>query len=435
MERCRAGAPTPTVMSKPGMSPMIANENSVELLAPAGTPEKLEIALHYGADAVYLAGRDFSLRNFSANFSLADMRAARRLTRENGARMYVAVNIYSRNSEASAITDYLASLEVVEPDALIVADPAIFMQARRLLPHVPIHVSTQANTTNTDAARFWRDLGATRVNGARELTLDELREMSAESGIEVEAFVHGAMCIAYSGRCLLSGYMKKRESNRGMCCQPCRFHYTLMEQSRPGRYFPIAEDPRGAYVFNSRDLCMIEHLPALIRAGIRSLKIEGRMKSIHYLAGVVKVYREAIDAWYRDPVAYQVQQRWLTELSAISHRGYCTGFYFNDPDQTATNLDDVVYPGYTFVAKVLTTAHDGGVRVLVKNKIVVGDAVDVLCPGGPTRQDTIQRIRDDHGISQPLAQPGATVILFFDRPPNPLDLIRRPAPHPPTEPS
>jgi len=404
---------------------MNSKSNQVELLAPAGTPEKLEIAVHYGADAVYLAGRDFSLRNFSANFSLTDMQAARRLTRDNGVRMYVAVNIYSRDSEAQAIADYLASLESVEPDALIVADPAIFMQTRRLLPHVPIHVSTQANTTNTGSARFWRDLGATRVNGARELTLEELRKMSAESGIEVEAFVHGAMCIAYSGRCLLSGYMKNRESNRGMCCQPCRFHYTLMEQTRPGQYFPIAEDPRGAYVFNSRDLCMIEHLPALIDAGVWSFKIEGRMKSIHYLASVVKVYREAIDAWYRDPAAYRVPKRWLSELSAISHRGYCTGFYFGDPDQTAANLDDVILPGYRFVAKVLERAPDGGARVLVKNKIVSGDAVDILYPGGPTREDRIQRITDDHGITQPLAQPGSTVTLYLNRPPRRLDLIRR----------
>ncbi len=404
---------------------MNSKSNQVELLAPAGTPEKLEIAIHYGADAVYLAGRDFSLRNFSANFSLADMQAARRLTREHGVRMYVAVNIYSRDSEAQAIADYLASLESVAPDALIVADPAIFMQARRLLPRVPIHVSTQANTTNTGTARFWRDLGATRVNGARELTLEEIREMSAKSGLEVEAFVHGAMCIAYSGRCLLSSYMKKRESNRGMCCQPCRFHYTLMEQTRPGQHFPIAEDPRGAYVFNSRDLCMIEHLPALIDAGICSLKIEGRMKSIHYLAGVVKVYREAIDAWYRDPDAYRVQEHWLAELSAISHRGYCTGFYFGDPDQTAANLDDVILPGYRFVAKVLERTPDGGARVLVKNKIVSGDAVDILCPGGPTREDTIQRLVDDHGITQSLAQPGATVTLYLGLPPRRLDLIRR----------
>ena len=397
----------------------------VELLAPAGTPEKLEIAIHYGADAVYLAGKDFSLRNFSANFSLEEMQAARRLTREKGVKMYVAVNIYSRNSEAQAIADYLASLEAVEPDALIVADPAIFMQARKLLSHVPIHVSTQANTTNTGTARFWRDLGAARINGARELTLGELRQMAAESGIAVEAFVHGAMCIAYSGRCLLSGYMEKRESNRGMCCQPCRFHYTVMEQTRPGQYFPIAEDPRGAYLFNSRDLCMIEHLPAMIDAGICSLKIEGRMKSIHYLAGVLKVYRAAIDAWYHDPGAYRVQDRWLGELSAISHRGYCCGFYFGDPDQTAANLDDIIHPGYRFVAKVIAETPDGGTRVLVKNKIVTGDTVDILAPGVPTREDTIQRIVDAYGMTKSLAQPSSTVTLYLRRPPKALDLIRR----------
>ncbi|MCB2147940.1 MAG: U32 family peptidase [Deltaproteobacteria bacterium] len=412
------------------------NENKkIELLAPAGTPEKLEIAVHYGADAVYLAGKDFSLRNFSANFSREEMQAARRLTREKGVQMYVAVNIYSRNSEAQAIADYLRSLEAIEPDALIVADPAIFLQARKLLPRVPLHVSTQANTTNTGTARFWRDLGAARINAARELTLPEIGQMAAQSGIDVEAFVHGAMCIAYSGRCLLSGYMKKRESNRGMCCQPCRFHYTLMEQTRPGQFFPLAEDPRGSYVFNSRDLCMIEHLPAMIDAGICSLKIEGRMKSIHYLAGVVKVYREAIDAWYRDPDAYRVRERWLAELSAISHRGYCTGFYFGDPDQTAANLDDVIHPGYTFVAKVLDKTPDGGVRVLVKNKILSGDAVDLLCPDGPTREDTIQRIVDPHGLTQSQAQPGSTVILYLGRPPEPLDLIRRREPQAPAEPS
>ncbi len=397
----------------------------VELLAPAGTPEKLETAIHYGADAVYLAGKDFSLRNFSANFSLADMRAARRLTREKGIGMYVAVNIYSRDSEAQAIAGYLASLEAIEPDALIVADPAIFMQARKLLPHVPIHVSTQANTTNSGTARFWGDLGATRVNGARELSLAEIRRMAAESGIEVEAFVHGAMCIAYSGRCLLSGYMKKRESNRGICCQPCRFHYTLMEQKRPDQYYPIAEDPRGAYIFNSRDLCMIEYLPEMIDAGVSALKIEGRMKSIHYLAGVLNVYREAIDSWYLDPDAYRVQDRWLADLSAISHRGYCTGFYFGDPDQTAANLDDVIHPGYRFVAKVIDKTPDGGVRVLVKNKIISGDVVDILSPGTPTRKDTIQGILDEHGITQTLAQPGSTVILYLHQQPETLDLIRR----------
>lgn len=405
----------------------------VQLLAPAGTPEKLEIAIHYGADAVYLAGKDFSLRNFSANFSLVDMQAARRLTRGNDVHMYVAVNIYSRNREAQAIADYLTSLETVEPDALIIADPAIFMQAHKLLPHIPIHLSTQANTTNTGTARFWRDLGASRVNAARELSLEEIRQMAAESGIAVESFVHGAMCIAYSGRCLLSGYMNNRESNRGMCCQPCRFHYTLMEQTRPGQHYPITEDPRGAYIFNSRDLCMIEHLPRMIDAGICAFKIEGRMKSIHYLASVIKVYREAIDAWYYDSNTYRVQDRWLAELSAVSNRGYCTGFYFDDPDQTAANLDDNIHPGYRYVAKVIAKTPDKGVRVRVKNKIISGDTVNILTPGAPTREDTIQRIVDDHGTRQSVAQPGSTVTLYLHQPPTALDLIRRREPRVPKE--
>jgi putative protease len=399
--------------------------NPIELLAPAGTPEKLEIALHYGADAVYLAGKDFSLRNFSANFSLEEMQAARRLTREQGVRMYVAVNIYSRDSETRAIADYLDALGGIEPDALIVADPAVFMLARKRLSQIPIHISTQANTTNTGTARFWRDLGATRVNTARELTLEEIRRITAESGIDVEAFVHGAMCMAYSGRCLLSGYMNNRASNRGMCSQPCRFRYTLMEQKRPGQYFPIEEDPRGAYLFNSRDLCMIEHLPRMIDTGICALKIEGRMKSIHYLAGVVKVYREALDAWYENPETYRVRKRWLKELAAISHRGYCTGFYFGDPQQTAANLDDAIRPGYRFVAKVIEKHPGGGVRVRVKNKMVTGDRVDLLSPGVPTRTDTIERIVDENGLTKPLAQPGSTVTLYLRRPPEALDLIRR----------
>ena len=405
---------------------MAPNRKKIELLAPAGTPEKLEIAIHYGADAVYLAGKAFSLRNFSANFSFEELAAARRLTREKQVKLYVAVNIYSRNSEAEAIGAYLSALADIDPDALIVADPAIFLQARSRVPQIPVHISTQANTTNVDTARFWKELGAARVNAARELTLQEIGEMAAQSGVEVEAFAHGAMCMAYSGRCLLSGYMKNRESNRGMCCQPCRFNYTVMEETRPGQYFPIAEDERGAYIFNSRDLCMIEHVPEMIQAGICALKIEGRMKTIHYLAGVVKVYREAIDAWAADPVGYHVKERWLSELAAISNRGYCTGFYFGDPMQTSTNLENNNHPGYLFAAKVIGPAANGGARVLVKNKIFSNSAVNVLSPEGPARSDRIERILDEDGREQPLAQPGTTVLLELGRPPKALDLIRIP---------
>ena len=341
---------------------MDADQRKVELLAPAGTPEKLEIAIHYGADAVYLAGKDFSLRNFAANFSRQELLAARQLTRKKKVRMYVAVNIYARDAEADAIGDYLDFLRRVEPDALIVSDPGIFTRARQQAPEIPLHISTQANTTNTATARFWKVLGAVRVNAARELSLSEIRQMCRRSDIEVETFVHGAMCMAYSGRCLLSSYLADRDSNRGACCQPCRFHYAVMEATRPGQYFPIAEDHRGAYLFNARDLCMIEHLPALIDTGIGAFKIEGRMKSVHYLAAVVNVYREAIDAWYRDPGAYTVQPHWLSELAAISHRGYSTGFYFRDRSQTASNLDNLVHPGCRFVAQALGPVAGGGAR-------------------------------------------------------------------------
>ena len=405
---------------------MTDRAEKIELLAPAGTPEKLEMAIHYGADAVYLAGRDFSLRNFSANFSHPEMLSARRLTRKHGVRVYVAVNIYSRDSELAAIGDYLDRLAEVEPDALIVADPAIFMLARQRLPEVPLHISTQANITNSRTASFWAGLGATRVNAARELSLEEIKTMADAGGIDVEAFAHGAMCMAYSGRCLMSGFMAGRESNRGQCCQPCRFHYTVMEETRPGQYFPIAEDERGSYLFNSRDLCMIEHLPEMIGAGIKALKIEGRMKSIHYLAGVLKVYREAIDSWYHDPAGYRIQRHWLTELAAISHRGYCTGFYFGDPRQTDANLENLVHPGYRFVAKVVDHMPDGGARVLVKNRFFENDVVDVLSPQAPARPDRIKKIVDDTGAHRSPAQPGSTVVIYLDQPPRALDLIRCP---------
>ena len=405
---------------------MGTDNRTIELLAPAGTPEKLEFAVHYGADAVYLAGKDFSLRNFAANFSREEMLAARQLTREKSVRMYVAVNVYARDAEADAIDDYLDFLHNLEPDALIVADPGIFMRARQHAPKIPLHVSTQANTTSTATARFWKTLGATRVNAARELRLDEVRQMCRRSGIEVETFVHGAMCMAYSGRCLLSTYLAGRDSNRGECCQPCRFRYTVMEETRPGQYFPIAEDNRGAYVFNARDLCMIEHLPALIETGTCALKIEGRMKSVHYLAGVVKVYREAIDAWFRDPRAYDLQPHWLAELTAISHRGYGTGFYFGDQRQTASSLDNLIVPGYRFVAQTIGPGTGGGAGVRVKNKIATGDRINILSPGLPAREDVIRMITDDDGTVQPIAQPGTTATIHTDTPLKRLDLIRRP---------
>lgn len=405
--------------------PMKDNKsNKIELLAPAGNVEKLEIAIHYGADAVYLAGTDFSLRNFSGNFSLEEMKAARQLTKDRQVKMYVAVNIYSRNHEQESITGYLEKLQKIGPDAIIVADPGIFMEVKRVLPQMPIHVSTQSNTTNYKTAQFWKDLGASRINTARELPLEEIKEISQKCDIEVESFVHGAMCISYSGRCLLSSFMTKRESNRGMCSQPCRYHYTVMEAKRPGQYFPIAEDDRGAYIFNSRDLCMVGHIPELVQAGIRSLKIEGRMKSINYAATAVKVYREAIDRYYAAPEAFVADDDWFKELHKVSHRGYSTGFYFNDPDQVVPNYADSINPGDLFVGKVLEKTAGGLTKIEVRNKIFEGDDIEILRAREKSKKDRIQYIINADDKKVPFAQPGSRVTLQLEGRYSPLDIIR-----------
>ncbi|MGE0085844.1 MAG: U32 family peptidase [Desulfococcaceae bacterium] len=397
-----------------------------ELLAPAGNFEKLEIAVHYGADAVYLAGKDFSLRNFSGNFTLEEMQQAIAFAHEKKVKVYVACNIYPRNVEHSAIGQYLHSLGEIRPDAVIIADPGIFMQAREIIPEIPIHISTQANITSFRAAQFWQEMGAVRVNMARELSLAEIREISEKTGMEIEAFVHGAMCISYSGRCLLSSFMAKRESNRGMCCHPCRFNYALMEEKRPGQYFPLMEDERGSYVFNSKDLCMISHIPEMAYAGIHSLKIEGRMKGIHYVATVVKACREAIDAYMQNPESRTVREEWIAELSKISYRGYCTGFYFNDPDQVIPNYAECVYDTeYVFAGKILKNMGNGRFQVDVRNKIFTGDRIEILSPGEALKQDRIMNMADEKGSSIPFAQPGSIAIFSLNAKCADNDLIRK----------
>lgn len=406
----------------------MVNQNKIELLAPAGNMEKLEIAVTYGADAVYLAGTNFSLRNFSQNFDHQEMKAARKLTKNNHVSMYVAVNIYSRNDEQDKIEAYLEELGEISPDGIIVADPAIFMEAKKRVPNIPLHISTQANTTNLKTAAFWKHLGAKRINTARELPLDEIRQIASSCDIEVEAFVHGAMCISYSGRCLMSSFMKKRESNRGMCCHPCRFHYTVMEKKRPGQYYPIAEDQRGAYIFNSKDLCMVNFIPEMINSGIDSLKIEGRMKSINYAATTIKVYRDAIDRYYDNPDGFQPDPMWMEELSKISHRGYSTGFYFNDPDQEIPNYKDSKNSGYLFMGKVISKTENDNTHIQVRNKIFSGDRIEVLSPKGPVKKDRIKNIVNDKGESVAFAQPGSLVSIVLNGNYLPLDIIRKPQP-------
>lgn len=409
------------------MSQSIASPLSkkVELLAPAGNAEKLEIAIHYGADAVYLAGKDFSLRNYSDNFSLEEMGKGIALAHKHNVKVYVAMNVYSRNDEQEAVKRYLKELEPLMPDGLIIADPGLLLLAREIVPQMHLHLSTQANTTNINSCRFWAQHGVRRINAARELSLREIKEIALDSSVEVEVFVHGSMCISMSGRCLLSSFLVHRDGNRGLCAQSCRWRYAVVEETRPGEYLPICEDNRGAYLFNSKDLCMVEYLPQLIQAGVSSLKIEGRMKGINYLASAVKVYREAIDAYYGDPASFCVRPEWIEELSRISNRLYCTGFYFDDPDQITANFtDEKPKTIHRFIGKMLERNGDGSMTVHVRNKIIEGDSVEILPPRGPAKKDRVNAMQKLNGQPVLFAQPNETVKLFFNDRYSSNDLIR-----------
>lgn len=405
---------------------MTLSKQKVELLAPAGDFEKLEIAIQYGANAVYLSDKTFSLRNFSGNFTLEDMQEAVVFAHRHGVQVYVACNVYARNQEQKSIERYLKSLNAVGPDALIFSDPGIFLSAREAVPDIPLHLSTQSNTTNYRAVQFWEKLGVKRINAARELSLQEIKGIAEHCKVEIEAFVHGAMCISYSGRCLLSSFLSQRDSNRGMCSHPCRWKYAVVEELRPGKYMPVAEDERGTYIFNSRDLCMIEHLPEMIRSGISSLKIEGRMKGIHYLAATVKVYREALDAFFDRPDEWKVKPEWIEQLACISHRGYCTGFYFGDPGQVSPNFgNEKPSVDRRFVAKVIGRNGRNRTRIQVRNKIFTADAVEVIRPRGPIMEDRLEKIYDEEGRAVPFAQPGSEALIEMAGVYDDMDLLRR----------
>ncbi len=388
----------------------------------------MEVAIHYGADAVYLSGPNFSLRNFAGNFSMAELYRAVSLARQSHVRIYIACNIYPRNRDEAAITEYLHQIGDIRPDAVIIADPGIFMEARRIIPHIPIHLSTQANTTSRLSARFWETLGALRINVARELTLNEIREIADTVSIEIEAFVHGAMCISHSGRCLLSSFLAGRDGNRGMCAHPCRWNYFLVEETRPGQYMPIYEDARGAYILNSKDLCMIGHIPQMAAAGITSFKIEGRLKGLQYLASVVKTYREAINAYLESPGAYQVLPGWQKELAGISQRGYCTGFYLNDARQTVPDYGNEKPLNPSVLAgKVLAAIDRDWIRLDVRNKLKIGDRVDILPAEGSGKTSRIKAIINDHGKPANMVQPEARAIIGLSSPIacSPNDIVRK----------
>lgn len=399
-----------------------------ELLAPAGDLEKLIMAVRYGADAVYIGGRKFGLRAAAGNFEPEQMARGITYAHKFGAKVYVTVNIFAHNRHLDQLPDYLRELDQLGVDAVLVSDPGIFSVARQTVPNLPLHISTQANTTNWAAVQFWKNHGAQRVVLARELSIKEIREIKEKVNIELEAFVHGAMCMSYSGRCLISSYLTGRSANLGECTQPCRWKYALVEETRPGQYFPIEEDQHGSYVFNSMDLCMIEHIPAMLEAGIESLKIEGRMKSVHYVATVVSAYRQAIDSYLADPAGYSFNPAWLEEIRKVSHREYTTGFFFGRENFKGENIATSGYRrDFDFVGVVRDYLPEKGQAIIEqRNKFGVGDILEITGPETPLFNQPVTGMTDEQGNKLDSApHPQQVVVIPVARPVKPLDMLRR----------
>ncbi|WP_366508691.1 U32 family peptidase [uncultured Succiniclasticum sp.] len=368
-----------------------------ELLAPAGNMEKLHMALLYGADAVYLGGKMFGLRAFASNFSLAEMDEAVAFAHSLHKKVYVTVNIFAHNEDINNLPDYLRSLQAIGIDALLISDFGVWSVAREIIPEMPLHVSTQANTTNWAAVKAWENLGASRVVLARELSFTEMKEIGSKTEVELEAFVHGAMCISYSGRCWLSSYLTGRDGNRGACAQVCRWKFNLTEKNRPGEVYDVAGDEQGTYIMNSKDLCLLPYLLQLMEAGICSFKIEGRMKSAHYAASVVSVYRRAIDACWRDPQHYTVKQEWLDELEKVSHRPYTTGFALGKPDATAQVYTTSSYLQTHEFVGLVRDWDNGRLTVEQRNHMKEGETLEVFCPDGSLRTLVLKEMRNQDG--------------------------------------
>ena len=400
-------------------------KHNIELLAPAGDPERLEMAVAYGANAVYLAGTMFGMRSFAGNFTPEQLSQAVKFCHGRGVRVHVTCNTMPRNEEVARLPEWLEFLEDTGVDAIILADVGTLALAKRHAPHVQCHISTQASVVNYQSAAAWHDLGASRVILARELSLDEIREIRAKAPkeLELEVFAHGAMCVSYSGRCLLSNYMTGRDSNRGACAQPCRYQYALMEEKRPGEYFPVYEENGETYIMNSRDMCMIDHVPELLEAGLDSLKLEGRAKSAYYAAIVTGAYRHAIDAAMAgqplDPV-------WRDEVEHISHRHYSTGFFYGQPGQY-TNSSRYIRD-WQIVAKVLSCDEDGNARLTLNNKFAVGDQLELVGPDVRPQALTVEGLWDEEGT--PLSEVRKPQMVFRMKlpcPVPPLSLLRRQA--------
>ncbi len=351
-----------------------------ELLAPAGDFEKLQTAYDYGADAAYIGGEQFGLRAKAGNFTADTLARARDLAQQRGKKLFLTLNAYLNTAECDALAEEVERLKPLDFDAYIIADPGVLALVRRIDPKRCLHLSTQANTTNLEAVRFWQQAGVSRINLAREMGLEEMCRIRQKVDLELEVFIHGAMCVAYSGRCLLSSAMTGRSANSGACSHPCRWKYALVEQTRPGEYYPIDEDETGSYLLNSRDLCLIDHLPALIEAGIDSLKIEGRMKSRYYLAAVIRVYRAAIDRYLQNPQAYRFDPLWREELDKVSHRPYDTGFLLGNDDAMIHTDDSLYRRTYDFVGLVLDVDAQGVALVEGRNRFFPGEELELIGP-------------------------------------------------------
>ena len=397
----------------------------IELLAPAGDMERLRMSLAYGADAVYLAGTDFGMRSFAGNFTPEELKQAVALCHSRGVAVHVTCNTMPRNGEIARMPEWLEYLQELGVDAAILADVGVLSLLKKHAPRVKAHISTQASVSNYQAAAAWYELGASRVILARELSLDEIREIRAKTPreLEIEAFVHGAMCVSYSGRCLLSNYMTGRDANRGACAQPCRYQYALVEEKRPGEYFPIGEDAGGAYIMNSKDMCMIDHIPELIDAGLDSLKIEGRAKSAYYAAVVTGAYRHAIDAAL---AGQPLEPVWRDEVEKVSHRPYSTGFYFGEPGQHTSHSRYV--RDWQIMAVVTSCAPDGTALCELRNKLSAGDELELVGPGLKPVPVTVEGLTDGDGLPIPEARkPQMPFYLKLPVQAPPLSLLRRKA--------
>ena len=388
-----------------------------ELLIPASSLEVLKTAVVFGADAVYIGGEAFGLRAKAKNFSMEEIREGIAFAHAHDVKVYITANILAHNGDLSGVRAYFEELKEIKPDALIISDPGVFMIARGVCPEIDIHISTQANNTNYGTYQFWHQLGARRVVTARELSMAELKEIreKAPADLEMETFIHGAMCISYSGRCLLSNYFTGRDANRGACTHPCRWKYAIVEETRPGEYMPVYENERGTYIFNSKDLCMIEHIPELIDSGIDSFKIEGRMKTALYVATVARTYRKAIDDYLESPELYRKNMDWyLDQISNCTYRQFTTGFFFGKPDESAQIYDNNTYvKEYTYLGIIGECTADGLYRIEQRNKFSVGEQIEIMKPDGRNIPVVVRRIVDEEGQEMQSA-PHPKQVLYIE---------------------